>query len=91
MEGNQHTHTHDHHLDHGHGHANAEHRHGGSRLARVRHRFAHLARPHGHEAGDKVDAAMQTSREGMRTLWISLAVLGLTTVVQAVIVVLSGV
>ncbi|MEU1041483.1 cation diffusion facilitator family transporter [Streptomyces sp. NPDC005907] len=86
MEGNQHTHTHDHHHDH------AEEGHGQeiSRLARVRHRVAHLARPHSHEAADKVDAAMETSREGMRTLWISLAVLGVTTVVQAVIVALSG-
>lgn len=90
MKGNRHTRTHDHRHDHGQGRADAEHRHGGSRPARVRHRFAHLARPHGHEAGDKVDAVMETSREGMRTLWISLAVLGLTTVVQAVIVVLSG-
>ncbi|MFI8855308.1 cation diffusion facilitator family transporter [Streptomyces prasinus] len=95
MEGNRHIRAHDRHDhghgdDHGHGQVGAEHRHGGSRPARVRHRFAHLARPHGHEAGDKVDAAMEASREGMRTLWISLAVLGLTTVVQAVIVVLSG-
>ncbi|MGW9494614.1 cation diffusion facilitator family transporter [Streptomyces prasinus] len=93
MEGNRHIRAHDRH-DHGdgdgQGQVGAGHRHGGSRPARVRHRFAHLARSHGHEAGDKVDAAMETSREGMRTLWISLAVLGLTTVVQAVIVVLSG-
>ena len=39
---------------------------------------------------DKVDAAMETSREGMRTLWISLAVLGVTAVIQAVVVALSG-
>ncbi|GLW66270.1 cation efflux system protein [Actinomadura rubrobrunea] len=33
---------------------------------------------------------METSREGMRTLWLSLGVLGLTTAVQALIVALSG-
>jgi cation diffusion facilitator family transporter len=33
---------------------------------------------------------METSREGMRTLWVSLAVLGITTLVQGVIVALSG-
>ncbi|MFF3851105.1 cation diffusion facilitator family transporter [Streptomyces sp. NPDC002328] len=77
MEGNRHTHAHDRH-------------HEGSRAARLRHRLAHLARPHRHEAADKVDAVMETSREGMRTLWISLAVLGATAVVQAVIVALSG-
>nr|WP_251056512.1 cation diffusion facilitator family transporter [Streptomyces sp. ISL-94] len=46
--------------------------------------------PHSHVAADKVDAAMETSREGMRTLWISLAVLALTALLQAVIVGLSG-
>lgn len=77
MEGNRSTHAHHHHHDH--------HRGGG-----LRHRPGHLLRPHGHEAADKVDAAMEASREGMRTLWTSLAVLGVTTVVQAVIVALSG-
>ncbi|MEU7169449.1 cation diffusion facilitator family transporter [Streptomyces morookaense] len=57
---------------------------------RIRHRLAHLVVPHGHEVMDKVDSAMEASREGMRTLWLSLAVLGLTTVVQAVVVALSG-
>ena len=39
---------------------------------------------------EKVDAVMETSREGVRTLWISLGTLGLTAIVQAVIVALSG-
>lgn len=39
---------------------------------------------------DKVDTAMETSREGMRTLWRSLGILGLTAVIQALIVALSG-
>jgi len=39
---------------------------------------------------DKVDAAMETSRAGMRTLWSSLGILGLTTIVQAAVVALSG-
>lgn len=46
--------------------------------------------PHSHEAADKLDAAMESSAQGMRTLWISLTVLGLTAAVQAVVVVLSG-
>ncbi|GAA1877571.1 cation diffusion facilitator family transporter [Streptantibioticus ferralitis] len=49
-----------------------------------------MVTPHSHEAMDKVDAAMENSREGMRTLSLSLGILGLTTVVQAVIVALSG-
>ncbi|MGH3309290.1 MAG: cation diffusion facilitator family transporter [Streptomyces sp.] len=78
MEGNRHTHPHGHH------HPRA------SRPGRLRHRLAHLVTPHSHETRDKVDAAMETSREGMRTLWLSLLILGVTTVVQAVIVALSG-
>jgi Co/Zn/Cd efflux system component len=42
------------------------------------------------EAADKVDAAMESSREGMRALWISLGVLGVTALAQAVVVVWSG-
>ncbi|MFC9941439.1 cation diffusion facilitator family transporter [Streptomyces pratensis] len=88
MEGNRHTHAHEH---HGHDHRDAVHRdHVPSRGARLRLQLAHLVRPHSHEAADKVDAAMETSREGMRTLSISLVVLGVTTVVQAVIVAMSG-
>ncbi|MBQ0867179.1 cation diffusion facilitator family transporter [Streptomyces smyrnaeus] len=82
MEGMEHHHTPGHH--HG---PDVSRR---PRTARLRHQLAHLGKPHSHEAADKVDAAMETSRDGMRTLWISLAVLGVTTVVQAVIVVLSG-
>jgi cation diffusion facilitator family transporter len=46
--------------------------------------------PHSHEAGDKVDAAMEASAEGMRALWVSLAALILTAAIQAVVVALSG-
>ena len=67
-----------------------EHEHGGNRMAGLRHRVGHVLVPHSHDAGDKVDAAMETSREGIRTLWISLATLGVTAAVQAVIVALSG-
>ena len=70
----------DHH-DHGHGHA---HRQG------VVSRLRHLVRPHSHEAAGKVDAAMESSAEGMRALWISLGVLGATAVLQAVVVAFSG-
>jgi cation diffusion facilitator family transporter len=55
-------------------------------LARLRH----VARPHSHEAADKVDAAMEASSEGMRALWLSLCVLGATAAIQAVVVALSG-
>ncbi|MCF3102365.1 cation transporter [Streptomyces roseoverticillatus] len=67
-----------------------DHPHHDGRWQRIRHQLAHLVTPHSHEAMDKVDAAMETSREGMHTLWLSLAILGATTAVQAVIVVVSG-
>ncbi|GLZ14061.1 cation efflux system protein [Actinomadura sp. NBRC 104425] len=53
-------------------------------------RVTHLLRPHSHEAHDKVDSALESSAEGMRALWISVAGLGLTTVLQALVVVVSG-
>ena len=53
------------------------------------HKLSHLITPHSHDSADKVDQAMETSREGIRALWISLAVLGATAVLQAVGVLLS--
>jgi cation diffusion facilitator family transporter len=70
-------------LTRGHEH---EHGHGSGALARVRH----VLRPHSHEAADKVDAAVEASAEGIRTLWISLAVLAVTALLQAVVVAVSG-
>jgi hypothetical protein len=53
-------------------------------------RLRHVLRPHSHDAADKVDAAMEASAAGIGALWISLAVLGGTAVLQAVVVVVSG-
>jgi cation diffusion facilitator family transporter len=53
-------------------------------------RLRHVLRPHSHDAADKVDAAMEASAEGIRALWVSLAVLGGTAVLQAVVVAVSG-
>ncbi|MFE1959300.1 cation diffusion facilitator family transporter [Streptomyces sp. NPDC059479] len=82
-----HAHPHDH--DHAHG-RDHDHAQGTGRTARLRHRAAHLVKPHSHEASDKVDSAMESSAEGMRALWISLAVLGVTALLQTVVVVMSG-
>jgi cation diffusion facilitator family transporter len=46
--------------------------------------------PHTHDAASKVDAALESSRQGMRALWISLVGLGITAAIQAVIVAVSG-
>jgi cation diffusion facilitator family transporter len=53
-------------------------------------RLSHVITPHSHDSAEKVDAAMETSRDGIRALWISLAVLGATAAVQAVVVAVSG-
>jgi cation diffusion facilitator family transporter len=50
----------------------------------------HALRPHSHEPSATVDAALEASAAGMRALWISFAALGVTTLVQAGVVVLSG-
>jgi cation diffusion facilitator family transporter len=62
-----------------------EHPHGG-----LVHRIRHAVTPHSHDAADQVDPALEASREGMRALWISLAGLGVTAALQALIVVFSG-
>ncbi|WP_128377302.1 cation diffusion facilitator family transporter [Streptomyces cavernae] len=59
-------------------------------LSWLRHRLSHAFTPHSHDTADKVDRALESSARGMRALWISLGVLGLTAAVQAGVVVLSG-
>jgi cation diffusion facilitator family transporter len=68
---------------HGHGHLHAS-------RPRVFDRLRHVLRPHSHDATDKVDAAMEASAEGIRALWISLAILAGTAVLQATVVAVSG-
>lgn len=70
---------------HVHGHAH-EHDHGGGLAGWVRSVF----RPHSHDAADSVDTALERSAEGIRAVKISLAGLGVTAVLQAVVVVLTG-
>jgi len=49
-----------------------------------------LFRPHSHDAADSVDAALESSTEGIRAVKISLVALGLTAVLQAVLVAITG-
>lgn len=74
---------------HDHSHEN-EHEHGGSLLALVRHALAELIGGHSHDAADQIDDALEADSAGRRALFISLAGLGLTAAIQAVVVVLSG-
>jgi cation diffusion facilitator family transporter len=80
--GDQHSHhPHDHDHDHDH-----DHEHGSGWWARL----THLVAPHSHDTADKVDPALEGSRDGMRALWWSLAGLGVTAALQAVVVAWSG-
>ncbi|MDC0770542.1 cation diffusion facilitator family transporter [Streptomyces sp. HD] len=88
-------HGHEHRHAHGHGHGRGEHQHEhphprAHSPAGLRHRVAHLLKPHSHETADKLDSALESSARGMRALWVSLAVLGVTALAQAVVVVVSG-
>ncbi|WP_306185615.1 cation diffusion facilitator family transporter [Streptomyces sp. MK5] len=79
-----HSHGHDHSRDHAHPHPHSH------APASLRHRLRHVLTPHSHETADKLDSALESSARGMRALWVSLAVLGATALVQALVVVGSG-
>ena len=88
------SHSHQHGTGHDHGHEHGtgqEHgtgygHEGRGPWARVKHAFG----LHSHSHDNGVDEVLQSSAEGMRTLWISLAGLGATALGQAVVVALSG-
>ena len=92
-----HDHDHDHHTAHG---PQGDHRRSGQEQDHHPHGHVHrggawalivsFIRPHSHDAADSVDATLEASREGIRTLTASLAALGLTAVLQLAIVVASG-
>src|SRR5690242_9829992 len=73
-----HGHDHGHEHDHGHGHQGL--------WARVRHAVG----PHSHDHDRAVDPVLESSAEGLRALWISLAGLAATALAQAVVVAMSG-
>lgn len=78
---------------HGSGHRHGQgsgRRHSRSRTSRWAQRLRHVVSLHRHDTSDSVDEALESSRRGMRALWISLAVLAATALVQAVVVVASG-
>ncbi|MFE1925668.1 cation diffusion facilitator family transporter [Streptomyces asoensis] len=85
--GHRHEHAHEPVHDHAHEHP---HHHSSPSAPGLRRRVAHLLTPHSHETADKLDPALESSARGMRALWVSLAVLAVTAVAQAVVVALSG-
>jgi cation diffusion facilitator family transporter len=86
-EGHEHPHPHGHdHGGHGHDHGPEGHSHPTGFKGFLYGLFV----PHTHDAADSIDNAMEASKEGVRALKISLVVLLITTVLQAVVVAFSG-
>ncbi|MGN6405151.1 cation diffusion facilitator family transporter [Sinomonas sp.] len=79
------THTHEHGHDHPHDHDH-DHHHGTGWKATLKEFFV----PHTHDAADSIDDALEASHEGVRALKISLFGLLATTVLQFVVVLISG-
>jgi Co/Zn/Cd efflux system component len=52
--------------------------------------FLEVFRPHSHAAADSVDAPLESSAKGIRAVKISLVALGVTALLQALIVMLTG-
>jgi cation diffusion facilitator family transporter len=85
-----HEHDHDgHHEDHSHEHG-YDHEHGTSAWSRFAHAVSELIGGHSHDAADQIDDALEADSAGRRALFISLAGLGLTAAIQAIVVVPSG-
>ncbi|MBA3529346.1 MAG: cation transporter [Propionibacteriaceae bacterium] len=84
-------HEHGHERYAGHGHSDGHvHDHGSGWLSRLRHGLSELVGGHSHDAADQIDDALEAHAAGRRALLISLVGLGVTAVVQAVVVMLSG-
>ncbi|MFK4541556.1 cation diffusion facilitator family transporter [Streptomyces tendae] len=83
-------HRHHHHEHHHHDDHPLPDRSPAARWRRWAHRLAHRLTPHSHESADKLDPALESSARGLRALWVSLAVLGATALVQAAVVTVSG-
>ena len=74
------THTHQHHAV----------EHATSPWARIRHAVSEVFGAHSHDAADQVDTALEADANGRQALLRSLAILGVTAVVQLTVVGFSG-
>ncbi|PWH06225.1 cation transporter [Brachybacterium endophyticum] len=75
---------------HGHGHAHGHDHPGHSHPTGVRGVLHGIFVPHSHDAADSIDDAMEAHSQGIRAVKVSLVLMLVTTVVQAVIVAFSG-
>lgn len=72
---------------HHHVHEHDGHEHGEGWL---RHTLSDLLGGHSHDAADQIDDALEADARGRRALWVSLAALAVTAVVQGAVVAISG-
>lgn len=77
---------HDHHHDHDHDDASHPHEHPGGLRGWLHEIFV----PHSHDASDSIDDALEASALGIRTVRLSLVILGITAVAQLGVVAVSG-
>ena len=82
-----HPHGHDDHDHDDHDHDDHEHHEHPSGLRGFLHG---LFVPHSHDAADSVDDALEASQLGVRAVKISLGLLGVTALLQVVVVIISG-
>ena len=88
-DGHSHGHPGHDHDDHGHDHGDHEHS-GHTHPGGLKGFLLGLFVPHSHDAADSVDDALEASRQGVRAVKISLGLLGLTALLQVVVVIISG-
>ncbi|HEX3003367.1 MAG TPA: hypothetical protein VHO27_04090, partial [Angustibacter sp.] len=75
------------HDDH-HDHHDHHHDHPATWWGRLTHEVLEVfGAGHSHDAADQVDEALEADSRGRRALWLSLAALAVTAVLQAVVVV----
>ena len=85
-DGRHHEHDGDHHHpDHGH-----DHRHPHGLAGRLRQGVSEFFGGHSHDSADQIDDAMEANTAGRRALWVSLAALLATAVLQGMVVAVSG-
>lgn len=75
------------HSEHGHDHPHGD---GHSHPQGVKGFLQSIFTPHSHDAADSIDSALESSREGIRAVKISLVVLLATAVAQLFVVIVTG-
>ncbi len=83
----QHEHSHEDSHGHEHGH---EHGHSHEHPTGIKGFFYGLFVPHSHDAADSIDDALEASEQGVRAVKISLFMLLGTTILQFIVVLISG-